>query len=298
MTFFSQVSKHIVQFVGFSHLIIALGGGASVFVTCFALGICDFKIVLAPAIFIVSCTGLGYSIQRFIKARLFPSSVPIDRLVYLSKYGWGLVLGWAVVFIASLKYVDLKFDSTAWILLGGLGLLGLGYAILPRRLSNIGRSMREIRGVKLPLLSAVWGAATVLLPVALIGGLEIVSIGLLLGVFLSRVLYIAGLTIPFDVRDLDVDHAYMKTLPQSIGVKRSLNVAMMLVGMSSGVWLLMGTMGVMDMRLAIALAIHGLLTVVLVSPRNTGVKRHEYYYSIILDGMLVLQIASLGAVLS
>ena len=85
MTFSSHNSSLIVRFLGFSHLLIALGSGACVIVTLKVLGIEEgFE---PSATFISACTGLGYSIQRVIKANLFPKAVPIDRLVFLEKYG-------------------------------------------------------------------------------------------------------------------------------------------------------------------------------------------------------------------
>lgn len=296
MTFFSQPTKYIVQFVGFSHLLISMGGGACVYITCIALGLGE--LALAPAIFISTCTGLGYSIQRFVKARLFPSSVPVDRLVYLTKYGSGLILFWFIGFITSVKCLDLHFNSITWLLLGGLGGIGVGYAVLPTRLKHFARSIREIARVKLPLLSVVWGGATVLLPLALIENVIDVSWVTLGGVFLSRVLYVAGLTIPFDVRDLDVDNSYMKTLPQAIGSRSSLNVAIMLVAGAGVIWLILIGGGYLGPNLGIPLALHAFATIPLVSPRLAEKKRHEYYYSIILDGMLVIQIVSLALVLS
>jgi hypothetical protein len=282
--------------VGFSHLLIAIGGGGCVYISCYALGFGEFS--LAPALFISVCTGLGYSIQRFIKASLFPDTVPKDRLAYLSKYGWGLISFWVICFLASLFFLDLHFSAQSWSLLCVLGGLGLGYAILPKRISHIARSMREIAGVKLPLLSIVWGGATVVLPLFFIDALGSTSLTLIIWLFISRVLYVGGLTIPFDVRDLNVDNAFMKTLPQAIGSEKSLMVAMFLIGISGLIWLILIATGDLGVNTGVALALHTFATIPLVSPRMAKAKRHEYYYSIILDGMLAIQIAPLFMVLS
>lgn len=76
---------------------------------------------------------------------------------------------------------------------------------------------------KLLLICLAWSWTTVALPFAVhpesIFGL------LPAAMLVSRALLIAGITIPFDIRDRLLDNPDMKTLPQRIGVERSLIVA-------------------------------------------------------------------------
>ena len=76
--------------------------------------------------------------------------------------------------------------------------------------------------------------------------------------------FIAGLTIPFDVRDLNIDHEEMKTTPEYMGVVRSLWLAV-LVLMSGGAYALPEYGNSQS---------HSLLTAVLVSPRVYKKKRN------------------------
>ena len=73
------------------------------------------------------------------------------------------------------------------------------------------------------MLSLVWGGATVVLPLMIVGA-DLRSDELIWWIFIARVLYIAGLTIPFDVRDLNVDDDNMRTLPMMMGVVRRSNL--------------------------------------------------------------------------
>ena len=277
MTFSSHGSKLIVRFLGFSHLLIALGSGACTIVALKVLGINEGY---GPSVaFISSCTGLGYSIQRVIKAKLFPKAVPHERLDFLEKYGVKLVSTWAIAWLAGLWLVINDLSLMTWGLLFLLGSSGLAYAILPGPLSRIANSLREVPRLKLTVLSIVWGGATVLLPL-LIMGIEVCPVQLSF-VFIARVLYIAGLTIPFDVRDLNVDSDGMKTVPMVWGVVKSLWFASALVLMAGGVWAFLEQY---------RLAIHSLLTAVLVCPKVHKPYRGEWYYSILLDGMLLIQV--------
>ncbi len=97
----------------------------------------------------------------------------------------------------------------------------------------------------------------------------------------ARVLYIAGLTIPFDVRDLNVDWEEMRTFPMAWGVVRSLWVACALVVGAGVVWAMMGEN---------FLALHAIFTAVFLSPKVYKPYRGEWYYSILLDGLLLLQL--------
>ena len=71
----------------------------------------------------------------------------------------GLELRWWIV-------NDLLVVLWALMVLGGAG---LSYAILPRFFHGLARSVRELPGAKLPVLSLVWGGATVVLPLMIVG---------------------------------------------------------------------------------------------------------------------------------
>ena len=216
--------KLFVRFLGFSHVIIALGGGGElgrVFITFKIAGIevgndfDNFPIIY----FITACTGLGYSVQRLIKARAFPSIMPKDRLDFLERYGANLVLLWSGAWGFSLLNVSGIFTSSVMWMLITLSGAGLSYAILPKFFHGLARSVRGGRG-QTSCVEFNLGATTVILPLMMAG--DDVSYELICLIFIARVLYIAGLTIPFDVRDLIVDDDEMITLPMMIGVVRSL----------------------------------------------------------------------------
>jgi len=279
MTFSSHASSLVVRFLGFSHFLIAIGSGACVIVSLKVLGLGDGNWLISA--FISSCTGLGYSIQRFIKAKLFPDHMPRERLEFLKRFGIRLILVWALVWFCSFSWVVEEMSYVALFLLGFLGIACLGYAVLPWPLWKWARSIREIPGMKLPLLSIVWGCATVVLPVLMLEQRSSIEPGLFFGVVIARVLYISGLTIPFDVRDLNVDFKEMRTVPMVWGGKNSLWCACFLNMMAGGAWAYLGE---------IPLAIHALTTTVLVNPKVYKPYRSEWYYSIVLDGMLLLQL--------
>ena len=278
MTFSSHGTNLVVKFLGFTHLLIAVGAGVSALVSLKVLGFADTcgEKSLLIAGFISAYTGLGYSIQRWIKVKVFPEAVPPGRLEFIKRWGLMLIFTWGIAFFLVFHSVG----KIPWLCMALLGLAGMGYAILPGK-----SSIRQLPHMKLPFLSVVWGGATVILPVLIIGAgdyniFEDQNLHLIILVFSARTLYLAGLTIPFDVRDLNVDHEGMKTTPQNMGVRGALICATVLVVVSGGVWAIEGEW---------ELLVHAFVTATVVSPWVCSEKRGEWYYSILLDGMLVLQ---------
>ena len=89
--------------------------------------------------------------------------------------------------------------------------------------SSHGKGLRHVPGLKLFLIAFTWAGLTVLYPLAA-GNVAIDGMAGLF--FLQRFLFIAAITIPFDIRDLQLDMPELGTLPQVLGVGRSKTVAL------------------------------------------------------------------------
>ena len=272
----------LIKILGFSHIVIAMGAGVTVYVTGFALGL--EGAFFQSALIVGALTGLGYTTQRFIKTMFFPSSAPAERNAYMKSYGLGLFIIWSAIVVVAFLFVEVMLSTSTLIV--GLFLIstGLMYALVPAR---------EIPYLKLPFISLVWAIATVILPIYCTGLDDDIDVWTVLAIVLSRGLYIAGLTIPFDVRDLDIDRLDMKTVPQTMGVASSLYWAMILVGSSAILWFGLAASQSINGYVGIALGIHAVVTIPFVSPPFAGINRHEIYHTFVLDGILVAQIWAL-----
>jgi hypothetical protein len=253
----------LIKILGFSHIVIALGAGVTVYLSGVVLGL--EGAFLEAALLVGALTGLGYTTQRLIKTMFFPTSAFAERNAYMKRYGVGLFIVWGAIVVSAFSF-------------------GLMYAWFP---------FRETPYLKLPLTSLVWAIATVILPVYLTGLEHVIEMNTVCTIVLARGLYIAGLTIPFDVRDLDIDRLDMKTLPQTIGVASSLYWAMILVGSSAALWFGLAASQSINEYVGIALGIHAIVTISFVSPYFAGINRHEIYHTIVLDGLLIVQIFAL-----
>lgn len=100
-------------------------------------------------------------------------------------------------------------------------LISFFYPITFPRADKSFTSLRLIPGLKLFLIAFTWSYMTVLLPESLYGSLR-------LPVFLEfivRIVLIAGLVIPFDIRDIKLDSPAMQTLPQIMGYRSARELA-------------------------------------------------------------------------
>ncbi len=161
-------------------------------------------------------------------------------------------------------------------------LLALGY-VLPFLTGR--RRMRDIHFVKIFMIATVWTLVTVGLPFL---NSELPFSSSISCLFVERFLFIFAITIPFDIRDLQVDqHTQVKTIPSSIGIEKSKLIAIIALGLSLlSVWF--NTFGgfydfSVFIRLAFSLFCSGIF--IYFSDQMT----HDYYFTGLLDGMMILQ---------
>jgi hypothetical protein len=276
--FYHLCNMQLVKILGYSHLIIALGAGVTAYISGLSLGLGGD--MSEAATLIGAFTGLGYTVQRFIKTRFFPLSAPPERIAFMKKYGVGLIVAWGIVLLAVIMLGAVDFSTSANALVIFLIIISIAYAAIP---------LREKAYLKLPLIAGVFALATVVYPVLLAGFKLSDFTPILVTVLLARVLYIAGITIPFDVRDLNIDSVNMKTMPQQIGTKRSLQRAVILVGGSGVLWAGLLIMEAIPQIVGYSLLIHAIISIPFVSPILAGRNRSEFYYSIVLDGLISFQ---------
>lgn len=259
--------ERIFSFYVFSNIHVALSTSCLVMLTLFQIGIEDYRTVL----FVFCGTVIGYNFIRAIEVnRLYPSMTHWIR----SSAVWLILLN--VIMFAGLIYSAFYFT---WHDLGFIApffLLTLFYAFpFKGRI----RGLRNLPGVKLFLISAVWAGVTVLFPVW-VNDLSFDSHVWI--VFWQRFLLISAITIPFDIRDLQLDSPDLATLPQTFGLAKSKAIAVFALlayallfyrndfsGMERGI------------GLAIALVSAGFVL-------GAGVYQNRFYSSFWVEGIPVL----------
>ncbi|MEX0927925.1 MAG: hypothetical protein WD266_02475 [Balneolales bacterium] len=89
-------------------------------------------------------------------------------------------------------------------------------------------NLRSLTGAKIFVIALVWTGSTVWLP-ALDARLPL-SAGLALA-SLQRFLFVMVLTLPFDIRDVRLDTAHLGTVPQLVGIKKTRNMGLLMLGL-------------------------------------------------------------------
>ena len=141
---------------------------------------------------------------------------------------------------------------------------------LPFILKKKGGGLRSIPGLKLILIALVWAYVTAVIP-ALRADVD------WHWPFIERFLWTAALTIPFDIRDAELDDNSIRTLPHLVGSKNSVWAANMLLWMSYLIlvnYFAVPWIPLMGLYLFFA-------TVVI----NSHPKMGDLYYSFLIEGL-------------
>lgn len=171
--------------------------------------------------FMLFGTASAYSYMRWVKL------LQGEQLPKSPKLGWSDNWILALISTFSSGLVALAFLREIWSLkLAVILSPGLVIALLyPLAFPHPNRhfsSLRSIPMLKLFLISFSWSWLTFGVPQMLSEGLWT---NYSTAELLMRILLVAGLTIPFDVRDLDLDRPHLKTIPQQLGVDNALALA-------------------------------------------------------------------------
>jgi 4-hydroxybenzoate polyprenyltransferase len=272
----------------FSNVFMALCAVAQGLVTFHIIGSKPVYPVLA--LLFTSTLGL-YNFCILVIRPKQPQKSPYLRVRWFFKYH-RLMVTMTIACLLSLVPLFFLLANSSKLLLVGLAALSFGYG-LPLFTSR-GRKtgLRNVPGLKAVLITLVWTLSCVLLPV--LEAQDTLNIAVSASttwiILVKRFLFIAALTVPFDIRDLFQDRiAGLKTFPVAFGEKKAyLFCQFLLAGHIILLLLLRNYRLTSDFY---ALTLVAVLTGWLIFKSNW--KRNEYYYFFYLDGVLVLQYIAL-----
>lgn len=215
----------------YSNLLIAFAAAAQV-----TLSYCILQIPINPYVILLewSSTLLLYNFSLWLSMPKILGESPQPRTKwYFEHKRFTFVLSFFAVCV--LFYSLLQLHSYSFYLLCIIGCLSLGYG-LPIVYSKDGFiTLRQVVGLKVFLIAFVWAFSTVGLPVTeylATGG----SVNLVLTISWAALvgMFILGVTLPFDIRDMKQDSIYhLKTIPLLIGVNKAKKLCYLLIGLHS-----------------------------------------------------------------
>jgi hypothetical protein len=158
-----------------------------------------------------------------------------------------------------------------------LGLISTLYNVPEKSKGKFRFPLRSIPIVKIFLIAYVWSSISSFLP-AIIAHEQVFTSQTIL-VFSAHLLFIISITLPFDIRDFQVDNKNaLLTFPQLIGIIPTKLLAI--------VCLFIFTLIISNITQTWYILYFSLFTSVLIL--NSSVKRKEYYFTFYIDGTIIL----------
>jgi 4-hydroxybenzoate polyprenyltransferase len=193
----------------------------------------------------------------------------VERLLMLAGFTGMLA------FVMKLRLHQIIFLALA-------GALSIGYAYPFFKYQGKKLSLREVPYLKLWLILIVWSISTVLVPLY-----QRIEPAELLLFSLQQFLFVLGLTIPFDIRDLRWDSPQLHTIPQVFGLRKARYLAMTSLALALIPAYLLLWRGSSEGSLFYVFA--GTVSAGIFLVSQTRKDRGELFFALLLDGVLLLQ---------
>lgn len=257
-----------------------------------AQGLVTFYLIEAKPVFAVTAllftSTLGiYNFSILITKPANPDKSPYKRVRWFYAH-YRLMVTFTMVSLLSLIPLFFLIAIESRILLIFLSTISFFYSIPLFSVGEQKFGFRNIPGLKQFLITLVWTMSTVLLPVLEAEHFYSTSISMrnITLLIAKRFLFIAALTVPFDIRDLyDDRQSGLKTVPVMWGEKNAyLFCQLLLAGYVVLLFLFRNNGFNPDFW---ALTVTAILTGWLIFKSNW--KKNEYYYFFCMDGVLILQ---------
>lgn len=274
----------ILNFYLFSNLHIALCAVALVGVTQEMFG---FHLRTELYVFVFCGTFFLYNLQRLPSAF---QKVEIER-TYI-RHRWNtqhrkLLLGISVVAMIAAAWAYFRLYHRTQLIALVPAALSVAYAFPSIYGKKKWLRLREIPMIKIFIVGIVWGMSCVWVPAAADDSYpQWTSPEVNLWMIACSIM-IFCITIPFDIRDLLYDGDRLKTLPAVFGVKKSIVIGIVGMVLSvGGVAFADYISTFVETRHVVIYAIWAAITCVVIALSTP--RRHEYYFSLLIDGLMIL----------
>jgi 4-hydroxybenzoate polyprenyltransferase len=229
-------------------------------------------------LFIGSATSLLYALHRLVGIDL------VGRYKYTGRFGKIYKMRLLLLFIGLVTAV------LTWIFFLKLGIKVQVTLIVPGIISILyvlpifaGKRLRDLPLIKIFLVAIVYAYVCVFIP----GMMVDFHIYPVLLLFFGRLFFIFGITIPFDIRDVNIDgETEVKTLISQLGIKSSkgLAIGMLILALTLS-WIFISYTQLPFQYVIPEITVH-IICILLVYYANAH--RSDFYYAFLLDGTMGL----------
>lgn len=191
---------------------------------------------------------------------------------------------WAITFISFLFSIVFFLEIVSLKIIGFLA-IGLAFAIFYAVKPGFGLSrLRDIPFAKTFFVGLVWSIISAGMP-CIFYDLNYQKIALIM---IQQFLFITAITIPFDIRDIEMDKVHgVRTFATHFGEKVSIYISTAFLLLSFFIDFLLFEKFDLNVSLFSGLLISGFIVLLFIF--KTKKTNHEYFWSIGLDGSIMLQ---------
>jgi len=231
--------------------------------------------------FVFFSTWLLYALHRIVGILRLKDFLEIERYSVIARFRRHIIVYAILAGLGAIWYfLQLTFLLKVAVVLPGF--FSMAY-VLP--FFGKKRRLRDFDQIKIYLVALVWAWVTVVLPAVYYGHGFSWSLVLM---FVERTLFVFAITLPFDIRDLQVDgHSKVSTIPSEIGVKKANTLAILLLSIGLGLAFINFALQYYSAIILFALMGSFISTAYLVYLSKP--ERHDYFYSGLMDGTMIFQ---------
>lgn len=234
------------------------------------------------AVFIFCSSLFLYALHRIIGLQKVEPFQDKGRYLVISTFKNHIVIYAALASIgAFLSFWWLSFRVQIALIIPVI--LSLGY-VIPILTGK--RRLRDLHFIKIFLIAIVWACITVLLPILEANARIDISTTL---IFLERCLFVFAITLPFDIRDLQIDaHTSVKTIPSELGIDRTKLLAHACLTLVFIFAFINWQLETYSFNTLLAFGLSVLSTIPLVAYSDRV--EHDYYFTGLIDGTMIFQL--------
>lgn len=199
-----QFLERLAYFLNSSNLIISISGGVLTYGVVHHFNLEHAAIYALLVAFLIFSV---YTLQRIVDEAGF---LPSERAVW--KHNKPIAFGLAVVLSVFAIVLGIKLFNGNLVLI--FPTLFFCFLCFWYTVPFFGKKLREIPGVKIIVTAVTWAYACVFFPLVN-EGMPIEQTVILSTLFAA---YFVAIILPFDIRDVHIDHFNQSTVPQVIGV--------------------------------------------------------------------------------
>jgi 4-hydroxybenzoate polyprenyltransferase len=231
----------------------------------------DKKVNIEVLLLVFFSTFSIYNLQRVIK-HFFQKKNHSSRHLWIFKNNFILSFFVGVSSIVAIIIFFKIFSLKHFVYLLPFSLVSVFYAIA---VFSKNRALRDLPFVKVFLIAVTWAVSSVTLPSI---ELNLIYQSKTIFLFFFNFIFILALTIPFDIRDINLDHEKTKTIPQVFGIQGAIKIISFLLFLC----LIISVIFLKEYLFFVPLVVSYILI------KKTKKEMPELFYSGILDGIILL----------